>query len=188
MTGDALANASLAAVDLAQNTGQSIESAAKEMEAVAKAPSKGLLDLDEKYNFLTASVYEHVEALEEQGRETDAVGAATAAAEAEFQKRAEAMKEQTRQLTSLVGELRAEWQSFANDLKNISAPTIEIDIAETQRSWRPFSRAVSEASSRTAVPISPRWKSDSRCSRRRSKTRKTSPRARRMPPNCGSRG
>ncbi|KRG47340.1 hypothetical protein ARC20_03145 [Stenotrophomonas panacihumi] len=132
LTGDALANAAAAAVDLAQLTGQSVESAAKDLEGVAKAPAKGLLDLDEKYNFLTASVYEHVKALEEQGRETDAVAAATAAAEQEFQKRAEEMKRQTQELTGYVGDLRAQWAQFTNELKGLVNPTLDLQLADLQ--------------------------------------------------------
>ncbi len=133
LTGDALAQAAAGAVSLAQLTGSTIDSAANEMEQVAKAPAKGLLELNDKYQFLTASVYEHVVALEQQGKETEAVAVATAAASEEFQRRAEEMKARTSELTGYVGRLREEWQLFTNDLKSLVNPTLDLDIAATQQ-------------------------------------------------------
>lgn len=74
---DSLTSASQAAVGLAQLTGRSIEDTTNQIIALAKAPTAGLLELNERYHFLTLEVYENVKSLEEQGRTQDAVRVAT---------------------------------------------------------------------------------------------------------------
>lgn len=69
---DSLAEAAEAAVNLSKLTGDSIENTTAKIIALAKAPSATLAELNEQYNFLTLEVYDHVRALEDQGRQTDA--------------------------------------------------------------------------------------------------------------------
>ncbi len=73
---DSLATAAEAAVNLSRLTGESIEATTAKIIALAKAPSATLQELNQQYGFLTLEVYEHVRALEDQGRQTDAARAA----------------------------------------------------------------------------------------------------------------
>ncbi|HEL5053335.1 TPA: phage tail length tape measure family protein [Stenotrophomonas maltophilia] len=133
LSGQLLAQAAAAAVSLAQVSGQDVTAAAKQLEEIAKAPSKALIDLNSDYRFLTAAVLEHVQSLEQQGRQTEAVAYATAEAAEEFDRRAEQMKAQTASLTGMVAALRSEWQAFTQDLRNLNNPTLDINIAAVEQ-------------------------------------------------------
>jgi phage-related minor tail protein len=62
----------LAAVKAKDAWGQSIDDTVKNFVRLGEAPSETLLKLNEGQNFLTASIYKQVAALEEQGKKTDA--------------------------------------------------------------------------------------------------------------------
>ena len=72
ITGETLARAGRAAVALAALTGSSVAEATQKIVDLAKTPSEALLKLNQQYNFLTPATYRQVQALEEQGRLTDA--------------------------------------------------------------------------------------------------------------------
>ncbi|HEL3778636.1 TPA: phage tail length tape measure family protein [Stenotrophomonas maltophilia] len=133
LSGQLLAHSAAAAVSLAQVSGQDVSAAARQLEEIAKAPSKALIDLNSDYRFLTASVLEHVQSLEQQGRQTEAVAYATAEAAQEFDRRAEEMKAQTASLTGMVAALRSEWQAFTQDLRNLNTPTLDINIGALEQ-------------------------------------------------------
>lgn len=69
---DTLEAAARAAVDLSTLTGQSIEDTTQKVIALARAPSAQLIELNQQYRFLSVEVYQHVRALEAQGRAHDA--------------------------------------------------------------------------------------------------------------------
>ena len=72
ITGETLARAGRAAVALAALTGSSVAEATQKIVDLAKTPSEALLKLNQQYNVLTPATYRQVQALEEQGRLTDA--------------------------------------------------------------------------------------------------------------------
>lgn len=72
IAGDALQTAARAAVDLSFLTGASVEDTTRKIIALAQAPSQQLAALNQDYQFLSATVYQHVRALEAQGRTQDA--------------------------------------------------------------------------------------------------------------------
>lgn len=61
-----------AALRMNSVTGKAVSDTVGEFEALAKEPSKAILDLNSKYHFLTSSVFEQIQALENQGRTQDA--------------------------------------------------------------------------------------------------------------------
>ena len=63
-------------VAAAELTGESVEDMAEDFADLAKEPAEAVAKLNEKYNFLTYAVYEQIKALEEQGRETEAINLA----------------------------------------------------------------------------------------------------------------
>ncbi|HFT6974791.1 phage tail length tape measure family protein [Stenotrophomonas maltophilia] len=133
LSGKALDDASRASAALATLTGDSIESTTSKISELAKSPTETLRKLNDQYGFLTVEVYEHVRALEEQGNETDAVRVAVEYMADVYTDRLKRVQDATRGLTGFVGELRQEWQAFTSELKSISNPTLEIEIAKTQQ-------------------------------------------------------
>lgn len=77
--GEALESLGRSAVNLSQLTGQSVDQVAAQIAKIGDAPSKTIVELNDKYHFLTLATYEQVRALEDQGRTEDAVRVATQA-------------------------------------------------------------------------------------------------------------
>ena len=67
-----LEQATLAVVKSQNLLGKSVEETSKEFADLAKSPTKSIIDLNEKYNFLTLDIYKQIKALEDQGRATEA--------------------------------------------------------------------------------------------------------------------
>lgn len=61
-----------AAVRMNSATGKAVSDTVGEFEQLAKEPTRAIAELNSKYNFLTASVFEQIQALEEQGRTQEA--------------------------------------------------------------------------------------------------------------------
>ncbi|MEE4461866.1 phage tail length tape measure family protein, partial [Azotobacter chroococcum] len=95
------------AVDMERATGRSVSETVKEFVKLADEPSKAAATLNEQYNFLTASVYEQIRALEEQGRTTEAAKLATDTYAAAVQQRAA-------QVEGSLGLLQRGWRSVTS--------------------------------------------------------------------------
>lgn len=65
-----------AAVAMSKATGKGVSDTVAEFSRLAKEPTQASVELNQKYNYLTASVYEQIKALEEQGRVTEAANLA----------------------------------------------------------------------------------------------------------------
>lgn len=72
-TADQLGLAGEATLRFSKATGESIKDVAAEFSKITDDPVKGLEQLNEKYNFLTSTVYNHVKSLVEQGDKQQAV-------------------------------------------------------------------------------------------------------------------
>ncbi len=72
VAGDSLEAAASVAVNLAQLTGQSVEQTTQQIVALARAPTAELARLSQAYGGVTVEVYQHVRALEAQGRAHEA--------------------------------------------------------------------------------------------------------------------
>lgn len=71
-TGETLATVTRASLAWSAATGDSVDDVVEKFMKLADDPVKGLLDLNKSMNFLTEGTLREVEALKEQGRETDA--------------------------------------------------------------------------------------------------------------------
>ena len=71
-----MADVTSAAVELERSGGAAVAETVKEFDALGKSPVEAVLKLNDQYHFLTASVYEQIKALVDQGRETDAAALA----------------------------------------------------------------------------------------------------------------
>nr|DAZ24321.1 MAG TPA: tail length tape measure protein [Caudoviricetes sp.] len=91
-----------AAVGMKDVTGAAIEDTIKVFAKLAEDPVKNSQALNEQYNYLTASIYEEIKALEDQGRHEDAAALAQAAY-------AKAVKQRCDEVKSNLNELGRAW-------------------------------------------------------------------------------
>ena len=78
----------IAAIAFEKATGQAAEETVKNFEKIAKDPTAEILRLNETMNFLTASTYEQIRALQEQGNVQEAATVANAAYESGLERTA----------------------------------------------------------------------------------------------------
>jgi lambda family phage tail tape measure protein len=103
-TGKQLELVAATAVMMENTVGKAIDETVSEFEKLAKDPAKAVAELNEKYHFLTAGVYEQINALEKAGKQNEAAKLATEAY-------ADAMQERTQQLTENLGYVERAWKS-----------------------------------------------------------------------------
>jgi len=99
-----------AAVSFEKATGQAVSTTVAEFVKLADDPVKALASLNEKYNFLTASVYEQVRAAQEMG---DKEAAAAIAQEA----LAKALSERAGKIKESLGYVETAWNTVAGAAK-----------------------------------------------------------------------
>lgn len=135
-TADSLASAGQAAVSLAQLTGRSIEDTTNQVIGLAKSPTASLLELNERYHFLTLEVYENVKSLEEQGRAQDATKVATDALAAATSSRVAQMRENAGTLERAWYDVRDAVRGTWQAIKDIGRDDAEARIAAGERGIR----------------------------------------------------
>lgn len=90
------------AVEMQRVTGKAVEDTVAEFIKLGKDPVAGIVELDEKYRFLTASVYAQIKALSDQGN-------AVAAADLAERTYAEAMGQRTAKIRENLGLIERGW-------------------------------------------------------------------------------
>ena len=90
------------AVEMQRVTGKAVEETVAEFIKLGKDPVAGIVELDEKYRFLTSSVYAQIKALSEQGN-------AVAAADLAERTYAEAMGQRTTKIRENLGLIERGW-------------------------------------------------------------------------------
>lgn len=128
LSGGSLEAAAQAAVNLAQLTGRSIDQTTSEILRLADSPLDGLLKLNEQYHFLTVEVYEQVKALQEQGREQDAVKVGLDDLSRVSQQRTEEMEAHAGSLERAWKFVRETLGAALQDLKNIGRTDIDAQM------------------------------------------------------------
>jgi len=98
------------AIEFEKATGKATQATVDEFKKIAEDPVKALADLNNKYNFLTAAVYEQVRALQENG---DKQAAATIAEDAY----ANALSERAAKIKANLGTIESAWSSVAGAAK-----------------------------------------------------------------------
>lgn len=94
-----------AAIRVERVTGKAAEDIVKEFAKLGESPVKAVQKLNEEYNFLTLEVYEHIRALEEQGRVAEAASVAQNAF-------ADALAERADRLTERLGYVERAWRAI----------------------------------------------------------------------------
>lgn len=112
-------------LDFSKQSGIAIGDVVAEYKSLEKDPVQAILILNEKYHFLTASVYQHITSLVKQGEQTKAVELA--------QKELErAHQEMTNRMDSNLGYLQRGWQGFVGWLAKAKNYILEIGREKPQ--------------------------------------------------------
>lgn len=115
IAGDQLENVAGVAIKMHSVLGVEIDDIVKDFAKLADEPSKAAAELNEKYHFLTASVYEQIVALEKQGKMQEAAGLA-------MQTFADESEERLTKVTENVGYLEKAW----NGVKSVASEAFDI--------------------------------------------------------------
>lgn len=160
-----LESVSRAAIAMNVATGKAIADTVEEFASLSSKPSEAVLDLNKKYNFLTASVYEQIAALEDQGRTQEAAKVAEEAYASMIESRSQQVIENLNLLGSAWHAIKRDateaWDAMAGvgrtedpaeriralraQLGRANGPTIE--APQQERRWFEFIPAVSIAQS-----------------------------------------
>ncbi|QQE90274.1 phage tail length tape measure family protein [Azotobacter chroococcum] len=113
-----------AAVAMEESTGKAVSDTVAEFASLAEEPSKAVVELNKRYNFLTGAVYAQIAALEKQG---DTEGAARLAVEAY----GEAMNARAEQITERLGYLESAWRAVGKGAAEAWDAMLDIGRAAT---------------------------------------------------------
>jgi hypothetical protein len=108
-----------AAILMEKATGQAIGKTVEQFAQLATEPSKAVLKLNEGTNFLTASIYAQIKALEDQGRKADAARVATEAFANSTRDRASAVIEN-------VGLMERAWRGLVDTIKRAGDAVLSV--------------------------------------------------------------
>ena len=100
-----------AAIGFEQITGKAVSATVAEFDALADNPVKTLATLNDKYNFLTASVYEQVRAAQEMGEKEQAAAIAQDAY-------AKALEDRTKTIKESLGAIETAWNAITGAAKS----------------------------------------------------------------------
>ncbi|PRA33811.1 phage tail length tape measure family protein [Pseudomonas poae] len=130
---------STTAVDMQRITGKAIQDTVAEFVKIGKDPVKGVIELDEKYRFLTASVYAQIKALAEQGNTIGAVDLAE-------RTYAEAMGQRTETIRQNLGVIERGWLN----IKDVVSEVFDAFASIGRKSAESENRAVTEIQQKIA--------------------------------------
>lgn len=105
-------------------TGQAAEETVKNFEKIAKDPAGAILALNESMNFLTATTYEQIKALQEQGRTQEAAALASKAYQEGMDRTSDSVKKN-------LGTLEASWNAVKNKAKEAWDAALNIGRQDT---------------------------------------------------------
>jgi lambda family phage tail tape measure protein len=129
IAGESFTGITQAAVSMQEATGKAVSETVAEFAKLADDPVKASAALNEQYNYLTASVYSQITALEKQGDHAGAVKLAT-------ESFADAINERTPRILENLSFWEKGYNAVAraaNGLKNIGRSDIGADIEQARR-------------------------------------------------------
>ncbi|HHK4506034.1 TPA: phage tail tape measure protein [Pseudomonas aeruginosa] len=123
-TVDQIEQVATTSIAMQEATGKAVSDTVAEFSKLADEPVKASQQLNEKYHYLTASVYEQIAALDQQG---DSLGAAQLAMDAYSQ----AMDERASQIVENLGTLETVWKTVAGVAKGAWDEMLGVGRTET---------------------------------------------------------
>ncbi|MGE4459099.1 MAG: phage tail length tape measure family protein [Stenotrophomonas sp.] len=124
--------AARSAVNLSELTGNSIDEMTAKVIAIAKSPTAAMLELNERYRFMTLEVYNNVRSLEDQGRAQDAAAAGIAELDRVTSQRVASMRESAGALEAKWHEVTAAIKGAWRAAKDVFDQSIEGDIRRAE--------------------------------------------------------
>lgn len=121
---EAFEQIAVAAIAFEKATGQAAEETVKNFEKIAKDPTAEILKLNESMNFLTASTYEQIKALQEQGNVTAAAQLANEAYEGGLERTATSVQKN-------LGYLETGWNAVKSAAKEAWDAALNIGREDT---------------------------------------------------------
>lgn len=121
---EAFEQIAVAAIAFEKATGVAAEETVKNFEKIAKDPTAEILKLNESLNFLTASTYEQIKALQEQGNVTAAAQVANEAYEGGLERTANSVKQN-------LGSLETGWNAVKSAAKGAWDAALNIGRQDT---------------------------------------------------------
>ncbi|WP_444447866.1 phage tail length tape measure family protein [Pseudomonas kurunegalensis] len=132
------------AVEMQRVTGKAIEETVTEFIKLGKDPVKGIVELDEKYRFLTASVYAQIKALSDQGN-------AVAAADLAERTYAEAMGQRTSKIRENLGVIERGWLNIKDATNEVLDAFASIGRKSAESEQSAITRLQQELAYRTSL-------------------------------------
>lgn len=123
-----------AAVRFEAVTGQAVSKTVEQFAALAKDPVDASVKLNDQYNFLTASVYKQIKALEDQGKTTEAANLA----QKTF---ADTIENRTAQIVQNIGYIEAAWLGVKKQVLGVIDATLNVGRAPTLKDQTDQKRA-----------------------------------------------
>ncbi|WP_034134211.1 phage tail tape measure protein [Pseudomonas lactis] len=105
-------------------TGQAAEETVKNFEKIAKDPAAAILTLNESMNFLTATTYEQIKALQEQGKTQEAASLASKAYQ-------EGMDRTSASVKQNLGYLETSWNAVGSAAKKAWDAALNVGRTDT---------------------------------------------------------
>lgn len=121
---EAFESIAVAAIAFEKATGVAAEETVKNFEKIAKDPTAEILKLNESMNFLTATTYEHIKALQEQGNVQGAAQAANEAYESGLERTATSVQKN-------LGYLETGWNAVKSAAKGAWDAALNIGRQDT---------------------------------------------------------
>lgn len=113
-----------AAVLMDNTVGKATADTIKEFEQLAKDPAKAVAELNEKYNFLTADIYEQITALEKQGRTQEAATLA-------IKSYADATEQRTTEVLNNLGLIEQAWKGIKEGATSAWDAVLDVGRTDT---------------------------------------------------------
>ncbi len=133
------------AVLMENTTGKAIDETVDEFEKLAKDPAKAVAELNEKYHFLTASVYEQISALAEAGNQTDAAKLA-------MESYGDALEQRTSEITNNLGAIESAWKAIKSGAAETWDAMLGIGRQTTlEQQYRQVSERIAELKQQSQV-------------------------------------
>lgn len=106
-SGDALKSVLVGVVSGTELTGRAVKEVVEDFESIGKEPTKAILKLNEKYNFLTLDIYKQITALEKQGKAQEAATLAT-------KLYADTLNDRKQEVVNNLGLFERAWEGIKN--------------------------------------------------------------------------
>lgn len=133
LSGQNIERFSAIAIKMEKATGQAVSETVKQFEELAKSPLEASVKLNEKTNFLTASLYKQIKALDEQGKSAQAAAVALNAFASDSESKMAKLQDQ-------LGYVESAWKSAGNVAKEawdfflgIGRPDTQEDVTKRLR-------------------------------------------------------